>query len=222
MEQKNEILNFLDIKNLFLKSSGGISYIVAPVVFSDTYIQIFTSSELKKDLYILVIEFKTGEELEIVCNVEKITEKSNYFCCYFDDPLPESFALKVTELMSLDKISDKRSEERFEIGLDHWQEFGLDKPECCFVHNGHCIKCIASNVSVHGILLIGSRSFARIGETVSFCCVAEGRQIKQNGVIISTSCITKSYFKYAVNFIEPINLSWIKLIKNYDLNFSKN
>lgn len=221
MEQKNEILNFLEIKNLFLKSFGGITCIVTPDVFSDSFVNIYTSENLKNDLYILMFEFKTGEELEIVCNVEKNPEKNNYFCLYFDDPLPKSFATKIKELMELDKVSDKRSEERFEIGLEHWKDFGLDKPECGFIYQNNFVKCIASNVSVHGILLIGSRSFIRVGENVQFCCLSKGKQIKQNGIIVSASCLTKSYFKYAMNFIEPISLSWKKLIKNYDYKFTK-
>ena len=215
MLQNNEIMDYLRLKNIFLELPGGITSVIIPVKISNVSITVFSSANLEEQKCILKPEFRNGEDFRIVCDIEKNPDEGNCYNCYFDDPLPQPLLVKVSELDTLCKNSNKRCEQRLEIGLENWQKFDMVRCDCNFTFNKHTVKTIISNASYHGVLLIGERSFAQIGELVTFNCAFNDCAISQKANIINAEIITQTYFKYSLHFIEPVSLYWIKKIDNF-------
>ena len=215
MIQNNEIMDYLKLKNIFIELKGGITSVIIPVKIFKTHINIYSSANLEEQKCILKLEFRNGEEFRIVCDIEKNSDEINCFSCYFDDPLPESILVKVSELDTLYQNSNKRSEQRLEIGLENWQKFGMVRCDCNFTFNKHTVKTIISNASYHGTLLIGERSLAQIGELVCFNCAFKDCAISQKANIINAEFVTQAYFKYSLHFIDPVSLYWIKKIDDF-------
>lgn len=216
MIQNNEIMDYLKLKNIFLELSGGITSVIIPVKISKTHITVYSSASLVEQKCVLKLEFRNGEDFRIVCDIEKNSDEINCYNCYFDDPLPESILVKVSELDTLFKNCNKRSEQRLEIGLENWKKFGMIRCDCNFTFNNkHTIKTIISNASYHGVLLIGERSFAQIGELVLFNCAFNDCVVSQKANIINAELITQTYYKYALHFIDPVSLYWVKKIDEF-------
>lgn len=213
MEQKNELLSYLRIKNLYLDQGDGITFVICPLKISSLKMELLNSAVLEEKNYILCFEFSNNEKIKIVCSVEKNPENNSYILWY-EDPLPECFEKQLKELDNIYYNFDKRSEARFEIGLEKWQSFGLIRPDCFFIYQDHKVRVILSNVSYHGALLLGERSYCSMGELVTFSASFTDGNVVQKANVIKTEQVTHSYFKYYVQFVEPLSILWIKKINS--------
>lgn len=208
----SEAIKFLEIKNIFFETDGGITTIINPIEFSTSFLLVNSSAKLPPFGKIVVVT----NTAEYKIDVKAIFDKYNVYKLYLVSSLPEDLSLKIKDLNYISAESEKRKEERYEIGLENWEKFGLLKPECCIQVHGEKIKCVISNASIHGVLLIGSRSFITIGQPVVFTCQFHLlHKISQQAVLVTSENLTKSYFKYALQFIDPVSIYWKKQIITY-------
>lgn len=219
MEIKNEICKYLNISNLFLELPSSVTVIVIPVKINEDVLTISSSVHLENK-GILKIELKTGELYSIACDIQKITEKNNNYNCYFLCSLPESIKIQIGQLNHISEIRNKRTEIRFDVGLDNWENFGLTKPECLFLNKNIPVKCLISNASVHGLLLVGQRSSIKIGEIAFFSCLSKEGPINIQAVLVKSTNLTTTYFSYGFRLLEPLPIAWLKLINDYSRSFN--
>lgn len=214
MEIKNEICKYLNISNLFLELPTSVTVIVIPEKINEDVLTINSSVHLENK-GILKIELKTGELYSIACDIQKVIEKNNNYNCYFLCSLPESIKIQINQLNNISEIRNKRTEIRYDVGINKWEDFGLTHPECLFFNKNMPVKCLISNASVHGLLLIGQRSSIKIGEMAIFSCASKEGPIKIQAVLVKSNNLTTTYFSYGFRLLEPLPINWLKLIKDY-------
>lgn len=205
-------LQYLQVKNLYFKTAGGITTIINAVDITQTYCEVTTGNNLPESGF-LVLQTSVFEY------VIKVTINKNENGIYRLNYNQELNKVLLTRLIQLDNLKNKtnqRKEERYDVGLNNSDKFGLASPECYLLLQSGKVKCIISNASIHGVLLIGERSFLKIGESVFFFSKFKNNlSVKQSGIVIAAENIKLNYFRYSLNFIEPISVVWQEKIISY-------
>ena len=208
----NDIMKYLEIKNVYFKNFGGITFVIRILEITIDKITIVSSGELP-DKGILIIE-SNNSEYKIFTTVVKDFSMNNSYTLFLEDPLDINMQNKITEIENIKKDTEKRKEDRYDVGLNNWRLFGLKLPETSIIASKEIVKCIISNASFHGVLLVGTRSFIKIGDRIIFQCQFNDIALKQEAIIVNSIPLKQNYFSYSLRFMNP-SLEWCKRILNY-------
>lgn len=138
------------------------------------------------------------------------------FLLVFEEPLEESLVRKVFEVARTLRSAGRRTENRYEIGIEGAKRFGLASPVVELSDGMQNAKCIISNASLLGVLLTGDRSHISIGSPVCLKCkFADEKHVvlqKSVAVSIGRASSSSSHFFYSLHFVEPVSFIWQKHI----------
>lgn len=211
----SDMLQFLGIDSVFFDFDNGMQTLLRPekingsewICITNTELSSFGKIKLQMNDSTYVFKIMT-ELLDSFIHEYKIT---------FLEKLPEPLAAKLEEYNKLVNSIERRKEERFDIGLKHWQDFNLKSADqMIYFHNNNSLKCIFNNVSVHGAMITGESSELKPNEdviklSVIFADIDEA--IMQPAVICRISHKSKELFCYSLKFLEPLSLAWQKQIE---------
>lgn len=212
-----EMLRYLDIRNIFFRSDGGITSVVQPL-FIELRNMVVISGNRLQETGALVIVTQTAE-YRIPVKTERTSSLAVSACwtLVYLDVVPDAFAEKIIELKKIMRKSGRRAEERFDIGMKRWQQFGLISPMVdMHVENQH-VRCVVSNASFHGALLTGERSSARIGSPCRLICAFADGVVTQCASIVNAANTKNSgtYYDYSLHFLEPVSIMWQKQLNMF-------
>lgn len=140
----------------------------------------------------------------------------------FLETLPKFLIKKIREYNALIKKSNRRSEERYDVGLKKWKDFLLERADqrliSLIISKTENIRCILTNVSFHGALLTGESSRLKVNEGVVYLAMrftSPMETVIQPAVICRIENRTNELSRYSLKFIEPYSLSWQKRIEAF-------
>lgn len=222
MELRSEFYDFLGITGIFIELEGGDTVMATTDFIDLKKIRIKPSGEITSNNVNVKFVLKTGGEEKIACTIEKDYSNSDCYYCNYTSPVPDAIKDKIMEFTNINQISDKRAEIRYPIGIENWKIFGLKTVDVSFVLDDKITRSVINNVSYHGCLLTGERSSTRIGSVVTFYADTKEGYIAQKANLVQVEKVAENYFRYRFNFISPISLKWIKLVKNFsEIDVSK-
>lgn len=214
-----DVLNFLEIKNIVFDFENGKTSSLQIERISEKEFICFSSSTLVP-LGTLIIETDSGF-FPIKCLTQSLSY-SYYIGEYrieFLEALPKFLIKKIRKYNALIKKSNRRSEERYDVGLKKWQDFLLERADQrLIISKTENIRCILTNVSFHGALLTGESSRLKVNESVVYLAMrftSPMETIIQPAVICRIENRTKELSRYSLKFIEPYSLSWQKRIEAF-------
>lgn len=208
-----EHFRLLKIKNIYFKTTGGITTLIRIMNINPYTTNIISSNDIP-EIGILCIEMENRLVQVLVTVIKDFTE-TNTYTLFHEDPLPDELIHGINKINEVMSSSDQRKEIRYEIGMKNWQQFGLSRADVFFTEkNNNQIKCIINNASIHGVLLTGVRSHIMIGEKVVFNCKFE-TQVQQQCIVINTASCGNGYFRYSLRFLEPLSFIWCNHIIDY-------
>lgn len=212
-----DVLKFLEIENVFFDFQTGKTAALQ-IEKIDNKKWIVFSSDLLIPMGIINIQTNM-QEYRLKCFTKPITNDIGEYEIELYDSLPQTLSLKIEEYNNLVNSSERRKEERYDVGLTKWQEFKLQTPDQRLYYNKtNAIKCLINNVSVHGCLVTGESSKLKISQDIVKMAIRfndPGEIILQSAVICRIVQKTPQLFRYSLNFIEPLALSWQKRIEDY-------
>lgn len=214
-----EVIKYLGIRNTYFSLSEGITSLIKPLYIAPHKWEVLSASPLPSS-GTLNIELDDGK-FSVLCNVIKLDTNLNSYLLLFKEDLYSGFLEKLSTFNKISFSSDKRREERFNIGLENWKKFGLTKPEIHFVFNTKTYKSIINNVSVHGALLTGETAPLSQNESLInlICSFNDPNQnVFQNALVVNCQNLKNNYSRYSLQFLDPISFVWQKRI----LDFSEN
>ena len=214
-----ETLRYLGIRNIFFKSVGGITAVVQPL-FIEVRNMVVTSGNGMQPSGFLVMESDNGDaQIPVRAERNEGLGVSSCWTLVYQEPIPDALAVKIIELKKLARISGRRAEERFDVGLDRWRDFTLVSP-VVELHGGkERVRCVIANVSFHGALVTGERSSLRIGCSCQFICTFTGeiRRVIQDAVLVNARNADDAgkFFAYSLHFSEPLSIIWQEKVRAF-------
>ena len=212
-----EVLSSMGIKNIFYEFPGGITCLLRPLYLEVGRWICTASAELSVTGFIAVNETKYAVHSERTAGLDY----PNTWIITFEQPVDITLQQKIIEYKKTARKSEKRSEQRYEIGMKNWKEFLLEKPDVTLKTKTQKIRCILNNVSVHGALLTGEAAAVKKYESGIFLCcsfVSPSEHIIQEGLCVNTQYLDKGYCRYSIQFISPISFSWQKRVQAFSEN----
>ncbi len=212
-----DALDFLDIKECFFITDSFEQIIFRPIYMEiDKWIVI--SSACLSSFGTARIVFLENQ-FEVSCSVEpiKIENFSNCYMLIFKDKLPENILIKLMQVKKTFRSSSRRSEERFEIGIAKYKNFGFSSPVQYFLFNERKVQCFVNNASVHGAMITTENLEVKTGERIKLLFSFENplEKIPQFALVVNRNSFTGGFLRLSLNFIEPISFLWQKRICSF-------
>lgn len=217
-----DVLKFLEITNCYFKySDSAETIIIKPIIIDVSFWIVMAANNIPQGGKLVI---HTDEIYALDVETEPYMfedDDTTYVKLCFTQQIPEELQSRITKYTILRQFSEKRKEERYDIGLANWELFGLEKAEQKLFHNKNSsIKCIISNISVHGALVTGKAAYIRIGENVAklYCTFNNPIDtIMQSALIVRIDKKTSQLYRYSLRFIEPVSLGWQGRFNSYVL-----
>ena len=219
-----EVLNFFGIRNIFFRNSDSTTCLIKPLYIELSRMLCFSSAELTESGEVVI---KTDADDIILKAKARHSEIKNEFSklisVFFLDKIPEKTAEKILQYKKLVVSSEKRKETRYPVGNSYWKNFGLKTPNCTISSaTGINIPCVLINVSVHGALVIGTRSGAfRLNEKLTLNVSFENGKIKQVAMLVNSESVQDSYRRYSLSFSDPVSLIWLEQVNQLSLSLEQ-
>ncbi len=234
-----DVLRFIGIKHCYFLYPDGKTEVVKPLKITETgWTVIAASKQRAADKQRAAVKQRadervTGEQRLVIQTAEpddSLTVPVQVVPCdtdafgnnclelIFPEPFPEWLERRIAEYRRIILSSEKRSEERYEVGLGGWKGFGLRSAEQRLLAGSKPVKALLNNVSIHGSLITAESAPVKAGETITkLCCVFAGPEeyVFQNAVVVRVERKTERLYRYSLRFVEPIALIWQKRIELY-------
>jgi len=210
-----EALRFFGIKNVYFIHSGGITVLCKPLVMKKDRWICTCSSEISEN-GILRLSFTDVyiSEKDIPVHTQKTDDILSLTNCHkliFDAPLPDFLSDRIRMYRKLLVKSEKRKEQRFPIGQENWKKFSLKSPDCTLANlKGSSVPCVIINASMHGALVIGTRSLSfHVGDRLILAADFTDIRAAIPATLVNTESVQDKYWRYSLHFTEPVSLAWL-------------
>lgn len=219
-----DFLEWIGIRNMFAEC-GGMTSCLQPLLMETGYWVVSGSSALSETCTV-VVRMIDGEEFRIAAKCRRLDDGRFPRCwkLVFPEHLPERLCEGAEEMARVSVESDRRKEERFDVGLKGWERFGLTSPVCILTEplSRKNVKCLVCNVSVHGALLAGGRNMRLCagGAAVLRMRFSDGMVSQKCAIIQVRPAGNPDNSLYSVSFLEPVSFRWqrhIKLLAEFSL-----
>ena len=142
---------------------------------------------------------------------ENILSLTNCHKMIFNADLPDFLAEKVRQYRKLMLKSEKRKEQRFPVGQENWKKFSLKNPNCTLSNlRGVSVPCVIINASVHGALVIGTRSLSfHIDDRLILTADFTDNMARLRATLVNSESVQDKYWRYSLHFTDPVSLLYL-------------
>ncbi len=210
-----EALRFFGIKNVYFIHSGGITVLCKPLVMKkDRWICTCSSGISENGILRLSFTDVYISEKDIPVHTQKTDDILSLTNCHkliFDAPLPDFLSDRIRMYRKLLVKSEKRKEQRFQVGQENWKKFSLKSPDCTLANlKGSSVPCVIINASMHGALVIGTRSLSfHVGDRLILAADFTDIRAAIPATLVNTESVQDKYWRYSLHFTEPVSLAWL-------------
>ena len=134
------------------------SYFCRLIDIKENTLQLITNTELPKD-EIVHFFYRTDDIYYSVVLQEAYYTRdyTHYYEFMLTEPFIASVQAKIDAYVQREDALEKRKEERFDVGLEHYARFGLNSAEQHVFYNTHRFPCFLKNISLHGAQIISTK-----------------------------------------------------------------
>jgi hypothetical protein len=221
-----DVLSFIGIRNCYFLYPDGKTGIVKPLKITETGWTVIAGESVSGRQRLIIQTEKADNILDVpvlAAPCEKEVLGKNCLEIIFPEPFPEWFEQRIAEYRRIILSSEKRSEQRYDVGLTGWKSFGLRSGEQRLFALNKPVKAFLNNVSIHGSLITAEQvprepALVKAGETMAkLCCIFSYPEeyVFQNAVVVRVEQKTPRLYRYSLRFVEPVALIWQKRIELY-------
>lgn len=217
----SDVMKFLGITNCYLQYSDyPETVIIKPLIIDTAFWIVMAKSNFPEDGLLIVKTDSRIYSIKIRTEIYFFADDEvPYLKLNLKESLPPELQEKILQYVVIRRHSEKRSEERYEVGLSNWKFFGLEKPEqLLYVNQNISVKCILNNVSVHGALVTGQAASVKVGENISklYCrFICPINTLSQSAIVVRVEKKTEQLYRYSLQFIDPVALIWQSRLDSY-------
>lgn len=211
-----ETLKFFGIRDVsFLCVETGISVLAKPLLLKKKS-WVCTCSDTVTERGVLTITFIENYVNHAYTVTAKKTDAipslTNCYEMTFDFyELPVFLSARIKQYRKLMLRSKRRKEQRFPVGQENWKKFSLKTPNCTLANSkGTSVPCVIINASVHGALVIGTRSLSfHVSDRLLLAAEFTDSKTALPATLVNTESVQDKYWRYSLHFTDPISLSWL-------------
>ena len=139
----------------------------------------------------------------------------------FDQNLPQELEKEIEEYLRIDSNAERRRGVRYVVGLkeNRWALFGLKSQRQLLLSGRNMIDVVISDVSSHGALVTGEMvpSLVAGKEIVQLQVKFDNPQetIMLPALVVRVDRPIPKIAQYALSFIEPVSISWMRRVDEY-------
>ena len=139
----------------------------------------------------------------------------------FDQNLPQELEKEIEEYLRIDSNAERRRGVRYVVGLkeNRWALFGLKSQRQLLLSGRNMIDVVISDVSSHGALVTGEMvpSLVAGREIVQLQVKFDNPQetIMLPALVVRVDRPIPKIAQYALSFIEPVSISWMRRVDEY-------
>lgn len=222
-----EVLKFLGIRNVYFIYLGKITVLCKTLVIKkDRWICTCSSEIPKNGVLKLSLNDSDISEYSVPVHTKRIIDILSFTNCYtmiLEEPLPESLAERIKQYRKLLIRSEKRKEQRYPVGQENWKKFSLKTP-CCTLSKvkGSSAQCVIVNASVHGALVVGTRSLSfHVSDRLLLAAEFNDCRTAIPATLVNTESVQDKYWRYSLHFIDPISLAWLNHLNELAVGLEK-
>ncbi len=210
-------LLFLDIKETFFQNQNGEQAILRVLCVETDRWLAASSSPLDQNGTLKLVT--TKDIFTFPCKTEKMNfeQFSNCYLVCFTQSLPENLVKEILFLKKTIRVSSRRKEERFTIGVTNYKKFGFSNPCQFFKLKERKFQCFMNNISVHGAMITVSKTGIQNGERIllMFTLVEPEERILQPAIVVNVKALSLEYCQMSLSFTAPVSFLWQKRILEY-------
>lgn len=139
----------------------------------------------------------------------------------FDQNLPQELEKEIEKYLRIDSNAERRRGVRYVVGLkeNRWILFGLQSQRQRLLAGKSMIDVVISDVSSHGTLVTGEVAPSLVAgrEIVNFQVkfVSPQETLILPALVVRIDKPIPKLARYALNFMEPVSISWMRLVDEY-------
>ena len=139
----------------------------------------------------------------------------------FDQNLPQELEKEIEEYLRIDSNAERRRGVRYVVGLkeNRWALFGLKSQRQLLLSGRNMIDVVISDVSSHGALVTGEMvpSLVAGREIVQLQVKFDNPQetIMLPALVVRVDRPIPKIAQYALSFIEPVSIRWMRRVEEY-------
>ena len=165
--ESTQITEFIKINHCFFTSpSSAAAHIVKPLRITLDSWTALCHEKLNNEGILTVQCEDNNFELRVKCKSNEI-ESSHYVTFTFLEGMPETLKNNIIKYTTIRESLEKRSEDRFEVGLKLTEDFGLARrSQIMYTDSKEQIRCIINNVSMSGALITAEYAKVAAGKNI--------------------------------------------------------
>ena len=219
-EITGDTMKFLRIKYASFISGEGMSSLLRLLSVDFSRWLCYSDSRLEGS-GTLCIRMEDGTELRIPVHTEK-TDDERYGSSYlmsFDRALEAGLAGRIAEYRKIIRSSERRSEERYDVGIERYADFGLKDSRILCMPRKKILPAVILNASVHGVLAMVTEPCGIFpGDPGLFLCCSfqdKAPPLRQPVMCVNAMKTDDGRFRLSFRFINPVSIEWQKKVAAY-------